>query len=62
MTDKGIYPYEYITSFEVLEEPSLPPIEKFYSNQCLKGITDKEYSRAQEIWTRYRCLDLWIIP
>ena len=31
LTDKGIYPYDYMDSFERFEETSLPSKEKFYS-------------------------------
>ena len=30
LTQKGIFPYEYLDSFDKFEETSLPPIESFY--------------------------------
>jgi hypothetical protein len=30
MTEKGIYPYEYITDYKVLSDNKLPSIDKFY--------------------------------
>ena len=32
LTRKGIYPYEYMLSWDRFEETQLPPIEAFYSN------------------------------
>ena len=36
---KGIYPYEYIDSWERFDETSLPDKEDFYSSPNIKGIT-----------------------
>ena len=46
MKEKGIYPYDYIDSFERLNETELPIIEKFYSKLNLSNISEKEYKRA----------------
>ena len=32
MLKKGIYPYDYITNYDVLNEDKLPPISAFHSN------------------------------
>jgi len=50
---KGIFPYEYITSFQVLNETKLPPKEAF--NSKLRGTvaTSKEYARVQFVWDHY---------
>ena len=37
---KGIYPYEYMDSFERFDEAKLPEKEKFYSSLSGKGITE----------------------
>ena len=50
---KGIYPYEYMDSFERFGETKLPEKEKFYSSLIGKGITDEEYAHAQEVWTTF---------
>ena len=55
---KGIYPYEYMDSFERFEETELPEKEKFYSSLCCKGITDEEYHHAQEVWAKFKCQNL----
>jgi len=55
---KGIYPYEYMNSFERFAETSLPPKEEFYSKISGKGITDEEYAHAQKVWTEFGCKTL----
>ena len=52
---KGIYPYEYMDSFERFGEIELPKKEKFYSSLSGKGITDEEYAHAKEVWETFRC-------
>ena len=47
---KGVYPYEYMDSWERFDETSLPDKEAFYSELNLEGITDKDYNHAQKIW------------
>ncbi|KAL9966907.1 hypothetical protein ACROYT_G025047 [Oculina patagonica] len=46
---KGIYPYEYMDSWERFSETSLPEKEKFYSKLNDENITDKEYEHAQNV-------------
>ena len=52
---KGIYPYEYMDSFERFDETQLPEKEEFYSSLSGKGITDEEYAHAQEVWAAFGC-------
>ena len=47
---KGVYPYEYMNSWEKFDETALPPKEAFYSNLNLEGITDEDYAYAQKAW------------
>ena len=47
---KGVYPYEYIDSWERFNEISLPPKKKFYSQLTLEGISDKDYEHAQKVF------------
>ena len=55
---KGIYPNEYIDSFERFGETELPEKEKFYSSLSGKGITDKEYEHAKQVWATFGCRNL----
>ena len=50
LTKKGVYPYEYMNSFENLEETKLPPKEAFYSKLSDENISDKDYEHAKKVW------------
>ena len=50
LTRKGVYPYEYMDSFEKLKETELPRKEAFYSRLDEEGISDKDYIHAQKVW------------
>jgi len=53
--EKGIYPYEYMTSRDVFKQTSLPSMSTFYSKLKMEGITEDQYKRAQEMWYTYKC-------
>ena len=55
---KGVYPYEYMDSFEKFNEPSLPPKEAFYSKLTKSGITDEDYVHAKQVWEAFECENL----
>ena len=50
MTRKGVYPYEYMDSWEKFEELCLPPKDAFYSRLNMKGISNQDYEHAQQVW------------
>ena len=50
LTRKGIYPYEYISSWDCFEETELPPIEDFYSKLNMSSISEEDYQHAQNVW------------
>ena len=47
---KGVYPYDYMDTEERLKEKCLPPKEAFYSKLSGRGITDKDYEHAKNVW------------
>ena len=51
-TGKQFFPYEYIDSFDKLEETSLPPINQFYSSLTDSNIKPSDYQHAQSVWAR----------
>jgi hypothetical protein len=50
---KGVFPYEYIKSLDVLDELQLPPKAAFYSRLNEEGISDAEYDHAQRVWSTF---------
>ena len=46
---KGIYPYEYMDSWERFNETSLPKKENFYSKLNDEHIKEEEYEHAKEV-------------
>ena len=46
---KGIYPYEYMDTWERFNETSLADKRAFYSESNLEDITNKDYVHAQKV-------------
>ena len=53
LTEKGVYPYDYIDDFEKFNETKLPPKEKFYSQLSESHISDEDYERAKKVWEHF---------
>ena len=53
LTRKGIYPYEYMSSWDKFKESQLPPIEAFYSNLNMTNISEDDYQHAQHVWKEF---------
>ena len=51
---KGVYPYEYMDSWEKFNETSLPEKEYFYSELNKEDITDEDYLHSQKIWNTFK--------
>ena len=50
MSQKGVYPYDYMDSFEKFNEKALPTKDQFHSILNDQHITDDEYNHAKEVW------------
>ena len=50
---KGVYPYEYMDSWERFNETLLPPKKAFYSKLDLEDISDKDYLHAKKVWKEF---------
>ena len=53
MTKKGVYPYDYMDSFEKFEESRLPNKEDFFNIMNNEHITDEDYQHAQNVWNEF---------
>ena len=53
MFRKGIYPYDYMDSFDKFNE-KLPTKEDFYSILNNEHITDEDYKHAQNVWNAFK--------
>ena len=50
---KGIYPYEYMDSWDKFNGKVLPSKKDFYSKLNLEYISDKNYEHAQNVFKKY---------
>ena len=50
---KGLFPFEYVSNFDVLNKQSIPPKSAFDSDFRGTVISDKDYERVKWVWQRY---------
>ena len=55
---KGVYPYEYIDSWEKFNETSLPSKEDFYSNLNMEDIDDIDYRHGNNVFKGFKLENL----
>ena len=53
LTRKGVYPYEYINSWDRFNETQLPLIDAFYSNLNMSSISEEDYQHTQRVWKEF---------
>ena len=71
LTKKGVYPYDYMTSWSRLSETELPPIEAFQSNlakgilfqndekqENIVNISSDQYEHAKNVWNAFKIRNL----
>ena len=54
LKQKGFYPYEYMDSKEKFNDTKLPPREAFYSKLSGRGIKEKDYNHAWNVWNTFK--------
>ena len=54
MARKGVYPYDYMDSFEKFNKTELPTKEEFYSILNNEHISDEDYSHAENVWNTFK--------
>ena len=55
---KGVYPYSYITNFNIFGETQLPPPSAFYNDITEEDISPDEYQHALTVWNEFNIQDL----
>ena len=50
MPQKGVYPYDFMDSFEKFDQAELPTKDQFYSILNDQHITNDEYDHAKKVW------------
>ena len=58
LTDKGVYPYDHMNSWDKFDETQLPKKEDFYSHLYEENTTDKDYARANIVWKHFNIRNL----
>ena len=53
LTDKGVYPYDYMNSWEKFDEIKLTDREKTYSQLYEENIADKDYAKTNIVWKHF---------
>ena len=51
---KGVYPYEYMDSWERFDEVSLPDKESFYSRLNMENIDDIDYRHGNNVFKKFK--------
>ena len=55
---KGVYPYEYMGTWEKFNETALPSKKDFYSTLNLEDISDEDHKHAQKVWDVFEIKNL----
>ena len=58
LKQKGIYPNDYMNSWDKFNETKLPPKSLFFSKLNNEHISDKDYEQAQNIWNKFNIMNL----
>ena len=61
MTEKGVYSYDYIDSYDKLYVDKLPSQSDFNSLLSSVECSDKDYEKAKIVWNSFKCKFFLII-
>jgi hypothetical protein len=53
LKSKGVYPYDYMDSWEKYEESELPSKHSFFNNLKMEHISDFDYCHAHSVWNAF---------
>ena len=51
---KGVYPYDYISSWKTFDEPTLPPTKKFFNTLTRSHISEEDYEYAKHVYNEFQ--------
>ncbi|XP_041447873.1 uncharacterized protein LOC121403883 [Drosophila obscura] len=55
---KGVFPYDYLDSFQKFEESQLPSREYFYNSLNDEECSVEDYNFAQSVWRMFNCTSI----
>ena len=58
LTRKGIYPYQYMSSWDKFGESQLSPIKAFSNNLNMSNVSKDDYQHSQKVWSEFRIHNL----
>ena len=58
LTEKGVYPYDYMNSFSKFNDTKLPPKDDFYSKLSEEHISNEDYERAEKVFNHFNLQDM----
>ena len=58
LTRKGFYPYDYVSSIDILQETKLPSKDLFYSKLYDENISEENYKHAIKVWDSFNCITI----
>ena len=59
LVKKGVYPYEYMDSFDKFSQTDILPKSAFYSSLTNSDITDEQYNRYITVWNTFKNLNIY---
>ncbi|CAB4028841.1 hypothetical protein AC249_AIPGENE13851, partial [Paramuricea clavata] len=54
VTQKGVFPYEFLDDISKLDTEGLPSKDKFYSSLYESEVKEEDYQRAQKVWDHFK--------
>ena len=54
LIQKGLYPYEYMDSWERFNDTEFPSHDKSYSSLSDSKISETEYQRGLSVWNHFK--------
>ena len=62
LTEKGVYPYDYMNGFHQFNDEHLPAKDQFYSRLSEEDLALDEYKKAKQIWKHFNIKNMGDYP